>query len=201
MDWPGRAEAGAGYGPPVDRRTELAEGALGYVLSEGLVGLSLRPLAAELGTSDRMLIYHFGSKERLIAEILTRANRRVAAAIEADRPPPMDTAGEFVRYAWSALRTPDTLGAVRLYLEMCVLSVRDPQQWAEAHAMLRDPWLAMLREGLTELGLPAPRIPALADLILDTIDGLLLDRMVTGDPARADAAAAEFADLMEHATR
>jgi hypothetical protein len=37
----------------------------------------------------------------------------------------------------------------------------------------------------------------MADLVLDTIDGLLLDRMVSADPAPADAAAAAFADLLK----
>ena len=34
-----------------------------YVLEHGLAGLSLRPLAAAAGTSDRMLLYHFASKQ------------------------------------------------------------------------------------------------------------------------------------------
>jgi len=55
----------------------------------------------------------------------------------------------------------------------------------------------MLRSGLTELGVPSARVTALADLILDTIDGLLLDRLVNRDQARCDAAAAAFADLLE----
>ena len=41
-----------------------------YVLKRGLAGLSLRPLAAAAGTSDRMLLYHFGSKQQLVADLL-----------------------------------------------------------------------------------------------------------------------------------
>ena len=44
------------------RRDELAEAATDYVLEHGLIGLSLRPLAAALGTSDRMLLYHFATR-------------------------------------------------------------------------------------------------------------------------------------------
>jgi hypothetical protein len=66
-----------------------------------------------------------------------------------------------------------------------------------AQRQLREPWLAMLREGLTELGVDAERIPTLADLLLDGIDGLLLDRLVSADAARADAAAEAFAQLLE----
>src|SRR5690349_315476 len=54
---------------PISRRAELTDGALRYVLEQGLVGLSLRPLAAALGTSDRMLIYHFGSKDALVTAV------------------------------------------------------------------------------------------------------------------------------------
>jgi AcrR family transcriptional regulator len=180
----------------VDRRTELTEAALEYVLAHGLIGLSLRPLAASLGTSDRMLIYHFGSKESLLTEVITLANRRIAASIGPADPPPR-TAADLVRYAWNVLKTPATLGTMRLYLEMCVLSVRDPQRWATCHEQLREPWLAMLRSGLAELGVPARRVTTLADLVLDTIDGLLLDRLVSQDPSRADAAAAAFADLLD----
>jgi hypothetical protein len=55
----------------------------------------------------------------------------------------------------------------------------------------------MLRQGLGELGTAPSRIEPLAVLILDSIDGLLLDRLVTGDAARTDAAPAAFADLLD----
>ncbi|MFM7403345.1 MAG: TetR/AcrR family transcriptional regulator, partial [Erythrobacter sp.] len=41
-----------------------------HVLQQGLDGASLRPLAKAAGTSDRMLIYHFGNKETLVTELL-----------------------------------------------------------------------------------------------------------------------------------
>ncbi len=50
-----------------DRRQELAEQATDYALEHGLIGLSLRPLAQALGTSDRMLLYHFTDKDDLVA--------------------------------------------------------------------------------------------------------------------------------------
>ncbi|MGH3330798.1 MAG: TetR/AcrR family transcriptional regulator, partial [Nocardioidaceae bacterium] len=61
------------------RRDELAEQATDYVLGYGIAGLSLRPLAAALGTSDRMLVYHFGSKDALVAEVIERSNGRSIA--------------------------------------------------------------------------------------------------------------------------
>lgn len=51
------------------------------MLAHGLAGLSLRPLARAAGTSDRMLIYHFGSKEQLVAELLGHLAKQFADAL------------------------------------------------------------------------------------------------------------------------
>lgn len=71
-------------------------------------------------------------------------------------------------------------------------------RWTSAYQRIREPWLNLLREALPQLGVPTGRVPALADLVLDTVDGLLLDRMVSPSPERADAAA-EFASLLDTA--
>ena len=56
---------------------------MGHVLAHGLGQASLRPLAKAAGTSDRMLIYHFGTKEKLIADLLSFAAAAYAAGLEA----------------------------------------------------------------------------------------------------------------------
>lgn len=62
----------------------------GHVLAHGMRKASLRPLARAAGTSDRMLIYHFGTKEALIADLLSHLAAlyaaRLDAALAADRP-------------------------------------------------------------------------------------------------------------------
>lgn len=61
-----------------------------HVLAHGLGGASLRPLAKAAGTSDRMLIYHFGNKETLITELLGYIAAMYSGALDAmlgdDRP-------------------------------------------------------------------------------------------------------------------
>jgi len=61
-----------------------------HVLEHGLGGASLRPLAKAAGTSDRMLIYHFGNKEALITELLGYIAALYSGALDAalgnDRP-------------------------------------------------------------------------------------------------------------------
>lgn len=53
-----------------------------HVLDQGMTGASLRPLAKAAGTSDRMLIYHFGNKERLIEELLRYIAEQYATALD-----------------------------------------------------------------------------------------------------------------------
>ena len=54
----------------MDRREELLDQVADHVLEHGLIGLTLRPVAAAIGTSDRMLIYHFGSRDALVSAVV-----------------------------------------------------------------------------------------------------------------------------------
>src|SRR5256714_15089524 len=63
-------------------RDRLRNGCLGYFLRHGVANLSLRPLAAAAGTSARMLLHYFGSKEALIAEVMEQVQARLQAAFQ-----------------------------------------------------------------------------------------------------------------------
>jgi len=53
-----------------------------HVLSHGLNTASLRPLAKAAATSDRMLIYHFGSKDELIGELLRHLAQELSEKLD-----------------------------------------------------------------------------------------------------------------------
>ena len=82
------------------RRDALAEAACDYVLEHGVIGLSLRPLANAIGTSDRMLVYHFGSRDALVAEILERSTGRSLVLLE--QLPATADVSDGVRALWAA---------------------------------------------------------------------------------------------------
>lgn len=179
----------------MQRRDELVEQALDYVLAHGLIGLSLRPLAASLGTSDRMLIYHFTSKQRLVETIVAGAQRRLADSMAPPGPELSDLPG-LIHHLWTALATPAAAAVTRLYLEVAMLAVHEPERWGNALDQLRGPWRAPLQSGLLAFGVDAQRAGALTDLILATLDGLALERLTAADPQRVDAAVIAFADLL-----
>src|SRR3954451_20804173 len=66
---------------PGEARERLLEAAIDYVVDHGLTDLSLRRLATELGTSHRMLIHHFGSRDGLWVAIIREVERRQLAQI------------------------------------------------------------------------------------------------------------------------
>ncbi len=179
----------------MDRREELTDQALDYVLEHGLVGLSLRPLAAALGTSDRMLLYYFGTKERLVDDVLGRAQSRLALSLEGASVS-IDSLGELVPALWGLLTSPEAAQVTRLYLDTCTLAVQDPRLWGRAPERLRAPWRAPLQQALIDFGVASTDAVALADLVLGTLDGLALHQMVSPEPQTVDAAAAAFGRLL-----
>src|SRR3954452_24016846 len=104
-----------------DRRQELAEAATDYVLEHGLIGLSLRPLAAAIGTSDRMLLYHFRDKDELVATVLRIANDQAVAELAA--LPVADGVHAAVLALWEASTDGLLERCQRLYLQAAALGL------------------------------------------------------------------------------
>ena len=68
--------------PQMSKET-LLPALAGHVLANGLGAASLRPLAKAAGTSDRMLVYHFGNKDDLIEEVLEYIADVYSSALDA----------------------------------------------------------------------------------------------------------------------
>lgn len=156
-----------------------------YVLAHGLQGASLRPLAQAAGTSDRMLIYHFGSKDALLAQLLallaTRLSDHLTAALPPGRAP---NRAACVREILALLRTPAVWRYLRLWLEIvAAASQGQANQIATGRAMI-----AMFFAWL-ERRVPArePDKQAAARAILTFIEGAIVMEAV-GQGAAADEA-------------
>jgi AcrR family transcriptional regulator len=171
------------------RRAELLDACYGYLLEHGLTGLSLRPLAAATGTSPRVLLYLFGSKEDLVRDLLARA-RREQIALVASALDPGTARGGFEALAdrlWNLLSAPEQRAMVRLTYEAFLRSVsRDPGPWQGFAAETARDWLGLLIRAQPD----APRdvAEATATRTLALIRGLLLDLLAGEDPGRVTSA-------------
>ncbi len=176
-------------------RARLRDQAVDYVLSHGVADLALRPLAKALKTSARMLVYHFGSREGLMRQILTGLREREDARIQAwfqsgEKP---RTLPEFLSWYWNRLSTLRARPAVRLIFELYALALRNPRAY---RGVLEDP-LAYWQKLTEKAGIGSKVDSVEPTLLLATTRGLLLDLCATGDRARVGRAMEALAQFVE----
>ena len=176
------------------RRAEWTSAATDYALEHGLIGLSLRPLAAELGTSDRMLLYHFGSKDELVAAILRHSNDRSSAHVDA--MPPSKDLHAAVLDLWATVHTGTVGQCSRLYLEAAALGLLGREPYASVVREANDRWTAALVRHLVRSGV-ARAFARRAVMIIDAaFMGFELDLPLDDDPKTRRRAVTDLADAM-----
>jgi AcrR family transcriptional regulator len=177
---------------PSTRRIELLEAAYHHVLTSGLSDMSLRPLASAIGSSPRVLLYLFGSKDGLIAALLQRARFDELGMLAevrrlADSEPP--GLAEVARHVWSWLAAPEHRSVLRLWVEAYARSLVAPAgAWAGFARATVDDWLAILAAAQPATVRETADGLAARTGILAILRGALLDLLATGDVRRSTAA-------------
>ena len=166
-------------------RLRLLDACTDHALEHGLPD-RLAPLAAAAGTSTRMLIYHFGTRDGLLREVLGRARQRqVEAFTELLRVRPDEPYPVTLRRAWSVIAGPDGRPYLRMFGRLH--DTAGEPLWPGFRRSATTDWLAPLEDGMRSLGRPE-----LATVVLAVIRGLLMDLDATGDTARTDRAFHDF---------
>jgi AcrR family transcriptional regulator len=169
------------------RKQELLEAAYQYVLGNGLADMSLRPLARQIGSSPRVLLFLFGSKEELIRALLARARDeelRYLAKLRDERAGLAATGWD----VWAWLADPAHRALLALWVEGYARSLLgEPGPWADfGRDTVRD-WLDLLAERqAADSG--GPGAEAERTLLLAVLRGALLDLLATGDTERVTSA-------------
>jgi len=161
--------------------------------------LSLRELAAAIGTSHRMLIYHFGSREGLLVAV-TRAveeeQRSFLARLAAD---PAVGPREAITAMWRHLADTRLWPSERLFFEIYGQALQGRPGTAGFLDGIVEDWIAMITQYSAQLGIPPEAARADARLGIAVIRGLLLDLLATGDRALVDEAVGRYIELCEAA--
>lgn len=168
-----------------------------YVAEQGVSGLTLRGLAPALGTSHRMLIYHFGSKTGMLTAIVQaveEGQRALFADLAADME--ADPSGFAHRY-WRQLTDPEMRARERLFFDVYVRALHGAPGTEALMGGGIEPWLTLLTSWMRNLGVPRTAARPRARLALAVSRGLLLDLAATGDRKAVDAAMAEFIGLVD----
>ncbi|QHL90588.1 TetR family transcriptional regulator [Sphingomonas changnyeongensis] len=173
-----------------DRRDAAIEAMADHLLTHGLAGASLRPLARAAGTSDRMLLYYFGDKDRLLALTLDRIARRLTAILAAALPPGTRLGwAALLGAVWAGMADPALRPFMHLWLDLAAGAARGTEPQRRIAGAIADLFAAWLDE---RLDLPEGESTPAAHHLLAVIEGaMLLDAL--GRPALAEAAIARAA--------
>jgi AcrR family transcriptional regulator len=189
------------------RRQQLTEQATEYLKTNGLVSLTYRKLADELGVAPNTLEHHFGAKDKLLEQLLARLADEQRAGLQAmlaqtDAGPEL-----FSRHFQAAMVDivdPDNEGANKLFFELVGASMRNRELYDEflKHAM--DDWIDFLCPILeNRAGVPRERSRVIAHLIMAMVRGIMLSRTMLEpkDYHLIDDAADLFGPLIESVLR
>ncbi|GAA2469952.1 TetR/AcrR family transcriptional regulator [Winogradskya humida] len=174
-----------GRRPQPEIKQRLLDACTDHALAHGLPD-KLEPLATATGTSTRMLIYHFATRDILLRAVLAHARQRQLTMFgdllrgQPGQPYPVTLAN-----AWTFMTGPEGQPYLRMF-----------GQWRDGAAQQLLPdfrraattdWLGPLEEGLRSIDQPER-----ATLVLAVIRGLLMDLDATGDSVRTNKAFADF---------
>jgi AcrR family transcriptional regulator len=165
-----------------DSRDELLGRILDVAAHGGLADRSLREIAAGVGTSHRMLLYHFGSREGLLTAVIVAMEARQRATMAA-LAETAATPGDLMTGVWQAVSSPEARPFVRLFFEVFALAARGA---APGLTGLTTSWLDDAERAAERLGVAADR--AALRLGVAVTRGLLIDLLAGEDPGEVDAA-------------
>jgi AcrR family transcriptional regulator len=174
-----------GRRPQPEIRERLLDACTDHALAHGLPD-RLGPLADATGTSTRMLIYHFETRDKLLREILGRARQRqLDAWTGLLRLRPDEPYTTTLRRAWAGMSGPEGEPYLRIFSRLH--DTAGEPLWPGFRRGATTDWLGTLEEGMASLG-----HPELTTVALAVIRGLLMDLDATGDTERTDEAFAAF---------
>jgi AcrR family transcriptional regulator len=174
-------------------RARMLNAVIDHFTTEGLADQSLRRIAEAIGSSHRMLLYHFGSKDGLLVEVVRKVEARTQTRLAAFAEGGAGPSDELIRRMWAYVADPALSDLERLFFALYGRALQgdesirpllkdDIEHWLDANVALTAP-----------LGVPEDVARTHARLALAVTRGLLLDLLATGDRAGVDAALEVFA--------
>ena len=182
--------------PGESSKQKLVDQVVDHFVVDGLGDMSLRKIAQAIGTSHRMLLYHFGSKNGLLVAVVRtveQRSREQLAAIGGEATATPDGTDRVIREMWEFLADPAQADFERLFFAFYGRALQGDalvrpllgeaiESWLDANVALAD-----------QQGIPLDAARVHARLGLAVVRGLLLDLLATGDRAGVDAALEVFA--------
>lgn len=182
--------------PEPGRKSELLSQILDYLLDKPLSSLTFRSVASALGVSTFTIVYQFGTRAELVADIIAAISSRqseIEARLDAN-PGTLDDYYQNLITSWEWTLRPRNRQLQRLEFEASMIEVLEPSDHSYSRPLFAT-WLRVGRESLEAFGLSPEDAAIEARIMVDAFYGLQYDLVVNGDD---DAATAAFIRLIEH---
>ena len=174
----------------------LLERCIAYLETVGFDRSSLREIAAGAGTSHRMLIYHFGSREGLLQAVVDHVESQQRDALAGLVAAPDADLLAISQAFWERISDPSLAPAERLFFEIYGAALHSPDWAPSFRRSVIEAWEAPLRDMFHAHGFATEDAAVRARLVLATARGLLLDLLLTDDRAAIDASGDLFMRLV-----
>lgn len=159
-----------------ERKEQLRAAALDYLVAHGIADASLRPIAAALGTSARILMFHFKSKEGLLREVMEELQRRLQDSFIATMSKGSGRTAPLKRF-WQWATQPENASHLRLLYEAQVLAMQNPREYGRYLKESSTRWRELSFDAMSQ----ALRSGPMAILCIAVFDGLMLEFLGTND--------------------
>ncbi len=177
----------------VTPKEKLLAAIVDVALAGGIADKSLRAIAESAGTSHRMIIHHFGSREGLLTEVVRTAEARQRAVLAELSSQPASQAARM----WEHLRRPELAPQERLFFEVYGQAIQGRRWAAPVLDGIVEDWVAPVAAVAEANGVSPETARTIARLYLAVGRGLLLDVLATGDDAEVDAAMKYFSEMLQ----
>lgn len=181
--------------PRRNAREDLLERAITHISERGISDLSLRELGAAIGSSHRMLIHHFGSREGLWVEVIRAVEARQRETLAEVLPDPVADPAGAMRAWWKHISDPSLWPNERLFFELYGQALQQRPGTEELLDGIVDSWLPPIIAINLASGMDEPTATAQARLGIAVTRGLLLDLLATRDRDAVDAAVERWIQL------
>jgi AcrR family transcriptional regulator len=171
------------------RKPQLLGEILEYLLDKSLASVSFRTIAQALGCSTYTLVYHFGSREQLLSEIVTAVSTRATVIDDLMRKASntLDRYFAGLEESWEWTLQPRNRQLQRLEFEASLIEALEPSTHTFSRSLF-DTWHRIGRDALTSLGIKPAAAEVEARLVVDTFYGIQYDFVLNGDAAPATRA-------------
>lgn len=166
-------------------RDALLDAALAVAAEQGLHRLSFGRVATRAGTSDRVVVYYFPTKDDLVTGVLERVGDLLLTMLAPVLAGPVEDHRALARTVWSAVGTAGSEPLVAVYVEALGLAASGTPPYTTVAPAVVEAWTGSFAAHLAGDD-TTRRSEARAALAL--VDGLLLLRLAAGEAAADDAA-------------